>query len=141
MGADVLRGILDGNGIDGRLWACEAFRWGYRLQDIADTCQVSRRTVNDWARKGKWTRKNTHGVKINHLLNRVMALQLLSAFIAPPSREFGKGAPIGNRNAETHGCTGREGQAHKAVLREARHTIKLLQAESKRIRERRPLLS
>jgi len=114
------------DGIDGRQWARLAFEWGFDLETIAYKCQVSRRTVSTWAKRGEWQRRKTAHVKINYLLRQALTIEMLSAFILPPTRKFGEGAPKGNTNAEIHGLYGVQVQAWKARLREAKALLRTL---------------
>jgi len=114
------------DGVDGRQWAKLAFEWGFDLETIAYKCQVSRRTVSSWAKRGEWQRRKTTHIKINYLLRQALTIETLSAFILPPSRQFGEGAPRGNTNAETHGMYGVEGRRRKAQLQEMKALIRTL---------------
>ena len=114
------------DGIDGRAWAKLAFEWGFDLETIAFKCQVSRRTVSAWAKRGEWQRRKTAHVKINYLLRQALTIEMLSAFILPPTRKFGEGAPLGNSNREVHGLYGRDGIQYKQHLREMKALLRTL---------------
>ena len=114
------------DGIDGRQWARLAFEWGFDLETIAFKCQVSRRTISAWAKRGEWERRKTAHVKINYLLRQALTIETLSAFILPPTRKFGEGAPLGNTNREVHGIYGVDGKQCRTRLQEIKALLRTL---------------
>jgi len=142
MDADVLRAILDTEnpnaGIDARLWASLAYQYGYSPADIAATVGVTRRTITTWKNRYHWAKRNPADLKINAYLRRVLAIELLSCFLAPVSRQFGIGPPKNNRNNELSGIYGREGQRYKAIIMETKIFLRQMEAERKRMQARLP---
>jgi len=139
MGADDLQGLLDGDGLDARAWGAVAFSLGMSPTDIAAICGVTRRTVNDWKNRYKWHKRDLSKLGANCLTRRLLAITILGEFVSPVTREFGKTAPIGNRNRETHGIHTAEGMRFKATLRETKALLSQLKYEAKQMRERLPM--
>jgi len=139
MGAEDLRTLLDGDGIDARAWGAVAYSLGISPSDIAAICGVTRRTVNDWKNRYKWNKRNLSTLSANCITRRLLAITMLGEFVAPVTREFGKSAPIGNRNRETHGLYTAEGARRKLILQESRLLIRKMKDEAKRMMTRLPM--
>jgi len=133
-----LQDILENGGISGRTFASIAYAHGFSPDTIAEMTGVSRRTIASWVTRYNFAKRDLSGLSPNYILRRLEAINLLSLFISPPARTFGKSAPLKNRNNEIHGIHSQEGLRQKQVLRECRLVVRQMRAKTEGMRQRLP---